>query len=109
MFTMYNYKKEQEKKVITASIIGGVVGAFIALFISPIKGSQARKLVADKAKNTALNIENKFHEGINHIEEAAENVKSDVDTNIQNARKKTENSINSARSRVAEKIEPDSK
>jgi gas vesicle protein len=106
MFTFQNYKKEQDMKIIKASIIGGVVGAVISLFISPIRGAQARKLVANKAKNAALNFENKFHEGINHVEDSAAQIKSNVDNTVEDAKNNAENSINSARSKVAEKIDP---
>ncbi|MBC7472417.1 MAG: YtxH domain-containing protein [candidate division SR1 bacterium] len=112
MFSFYNkYKQENQKKVLTSAVLGIIAGAVTALFISPMRGSQARKMVTDKAKKVAQDMEDKFSytagavgTGIkdisNNIRDKAEEVKSTAVRDINKGRSKTADGLSDASDKI---------
>jgi gas vesicle protein len=87
MIKLYNAKK-QEKKMLAAAVAGGLAGAGISLFVSPLKGSQARRLIANRAKRVAMNIENKVHESLQQAESGSDSMRSDSKSSSSSSRSK---------------------
>jgi gas vesicle protein len=106
MFNLYkNYQRENDKKILLSTIIGAVVGSMITLFISPVKGRDARKIVANRVQKFTENIE----EGIDDTKRKASNKLSQISSQLEEkggeAKRETTNAINSARNKIADKIE----
>jgi gas vesicle protein len=105
MFSFYKkYEQENQKKVATSAVIGIVAGAITALFLSPIKGSQARKIVANKAKNVAQKIENRFSDTVNAVEDGVKDIGNNIKVKADDAKAKVNRDINKARNTAAENL-----
>lgn len=105
MFSFYKkYEQENQKKVVKSAILGIAAGAVTAFFLSPIRGSQARKIVADKARMTAQNIENRFSDTVTNVGEGIRDVGSNIKDKVEEAKAVADREANKARGKAADSL-----
>jgi len=71
--------EKREQSVFVPFILGGLVGAGIALLLAPKSGKEVRKDIRDLAENTGKTITSTMHRGKELIEEGKIAVSSAID------------------------------
>lgn len=65
--------------VVIGALAGVAVGALLGVLFAPEKGTETRKKIAKKSKDTSSALKNKFSEFIDTIAEQFEKVKGDAE------------------------------
>jgi gas vesicle protein len=103
MFMFYkNYEQENQKKVVMSAVLGVVAGAVTALFLSPLRGSQARKIIANKARSVAQNIEDRFSDTVDSVKDGIKDAGNSIKDKTDGARDIANRDARRVRSKVSE-------
>jgi gas vesicle protein len=103
MFMFYkNYEQENQKKVVASAVLGVAAGVVTALFLSPIRGSQARKIVANKARSVAQNIEDRFSDAVDNVKDGIKDVSDGIKDKTDDVRDIVNRDARRVRGKVSE-------
>jgi gas vesicle protein len=64
--------------VVIGALAGIAVGALLGVLFAPEKGTETRKKITKKSKDTTESLKNKFNEFVDNISEHFEKAKSDT-------------------------------
>lgn len=64
--------------VVIGALAGVAVGALLGVLFAPDKGTETRKKISKKSKDTSESLKNKFNEFVDNISEHFEKVKPEA-------------------------------
>lgn len=88
---------------ITGLVVGGAIGAIAGLLFAPETGEETRKKVADKSKEWADDLHNKFDDLKDSVAEVMEDVKKGTAEVMEDVKKGTVEVLDDVKKNVAKK------
>lgn len=106
LFYSKKQQLENQKTILRASIFSFVLGVLFAVFTSPIKGSQARKIIKNKVENSVQNLEEKVARSAQYVQGKAEDFRENIDDSLNKTKHNIEENVNETRTKIADKVKP---